>query len=269
MNPTSQFWRDPQMPYVESRRACDSRANYRMHNHPSFSIGAVDQGTSIFTGADHEPVTLSPGSLVFVPAQYAHACNPTPDAAWSYQMLHLQSEWVRQVRQESGYGNVPFGRERIWVTRDAGIYARFGQLNTLLFSGTTPAVKEAALIEFLGELDEREGLYAISDEVMHAPDRLASVFDHLEAHLQLDIPLGELAAMAGMSRYQLIRSFRKQTGLTPHAWQLNQRINLARGLIRDGKNIADIAYALGFSDQSHFQRVFKAHTGVTPGSYRC
>ncbi|MNN80835.1 Transcriptional activator NphR [compost metagenome] len=82
------------------------------------------------------------------------------------------------------------------------------------------------------------------------------------------LTLGELAALAGMGRYQLIRAFRAVTGLTPHAYQLNQRINLARDWLRRGTPVADIAYGLGFADQSHFQRVFKAHTGVTPGLYR-
>lgn len=266
MPSTSQFWRDPLMPYVESRRACDSRACYRIHSHPSFSIGAVDQGTSIFSGAGREPVTLNAGTVVFVPPQCAHACNPTPDTTWSYQMLHLQSEWVGQMRHENGYA--PFGNERIWITRDNGVYARFGRLNALLFSHASSAYKEAALIEFVSELDELEGLYAISAEVMNAPERLTPVFAHLAHTRQLDTPLSELAAVAGMSRYQLIRCFRTWTGLTPHAWQLNQRINLARDLMRDGEKIADIAYRLGFSDQSHFQRIFKAHTGVTPGNYR-
>ena len=74
--------------------------------------------------------------------------------------------------------------------------------------------------------------------------------------------------MAGMSRYQLIRAFRAATGMTPHAWQLNQRINQARERIRAGEGISEVAYGLGFADQAHFQRVFKAHAGITPGRYR-
>ena len=80
--------------------------------------------------------------------------------------------------------------------------------------------------------------------------------------------LVELARMAHMSRYQLIRAFRTATGMTPHAYQLNIRINQARDWLRQGAELADIAYRLGFADQSHFQRIFKAHAGVTPGLYR-
>lgn len=71
-----------------------------------------------------------------------------------------------------------------------------------------------------------------------------------------------------LSRFQLIRAFRRVTGLTPHAWHMDQRIQQARRELRGGQPLATLAHALGFADQSHFQRVFKAHTATTPGHYR-
>ena len=70
-DPTQQFLRDPALPHVESRRACHSRACYRPHSHPTYSIGAVDEGASVFTGAPDGPVRLAPGTLVFLPAMLA------------------------------------------------------------------------------------------------------------------------------------------------------------------------------------------------------
>lgn len=87
----TEFWRDAALPYVESRRACNSRICYQEHSHPTYSIGAVDGGGSVFTGAPGGPVQLAPGSVVFVPAHRSHACNPLPDQSWSYQMLHLDA----------------------------------------------------------------------------------------------------------------------------------------------------------------------------------
>lgn len=100
MKATTQFWHDPAVPYAESRRACDSRICYKAHSHPTFSIGAVDRGSSLFTGASGGPVILQAGSVVWVPAFRVHACNPAPGAAWSYQMLHLDAAWIQAVRQE-------------------------------------------------------------------------------------------------------------------------------------------------------------------------
>lgn len=98
------------------------------------------------------------------------------------------------------------------------------------------------------------------------PQQLAPVLDALQA--QPLASLQQLAQAAGLSRYQLIRVFRAATGMTPHAYRLNASINRARDSLQAGTALAQLAHELGFADQSHFQRVFKAHAGITPGRYR-
>lgn len=261
----AEFWRDKALPYVESRRACDSRICYQEHSHPTFSIGAVDSGGSVFTGAPGGPVQLAPGSLVFVPAHRSHACNPLPDQSWSYQMLHLDAAWLKQLWQEST-GFRLGAQEPIRVSHEPELYAVYCELNTLLFSAAPVLSKEAALIDFLLHHGSAQ-----SQPLAPAPPPspvLQKTLDRWVKGQLATIPLHELAQETGFSRYQLIRAFRRHTGLTPQRWQLNQRINLARDALLQGDELADIAYRLGFADQSHFQRVFKHYTGVTPGQYR-
>ncbi len=190
---STEFWRDTTLPYVESRRACDSRICYQEHSHPTYSIGAVDGGGSVFTGAPGGPVPLAPGSLVFVPAYRSHACNPLPDQSWSYQMLHLDAAWLEQLWQESAKTQTPL-QEPIRVCHDALLYAAYCELNTLLFSSASSLNKEAALIEFLLQYGLSQGR-------------------------TLSLPLQALAQEAGLSRYQLIRAFRRRPILLT-AWVL-------------------------------------------------
>ena len=82
-----------------------------------------------------------------------------------------------------------------------------------------------------------------------------------------NLSLETLSAKINMSRYTLIRLFKHYFGLTPHAYQLNKKINDARKLLKNNYNIAQLAYELEFTDQSHFHRVFKQFTGVTPKQY--
>ena len=269
MNVSPRFWRDPALPYVESRRACHSRACYRPHSHPSFSIGAVDHGSSVFTGAPGGPIALHPGAMVFVPPMRVHACNPERGHAWSYQMLHLDAQWVMAIRREDGLQPDRSAATPIRVTREPSIYASFCRLNELLFSDASVYEKEAALIEFVGYCDHPPGqqIAVPADALAYRPG-LRPVLDMLRKERSDILSINELAHMAGMSRYQILRAFRAATGLTPHAWQLNQRINQAREHLQAGEDLAEIAYRLGFADQSHFQRTFKAYAGVTPGRYR-
>jgi AraC-like DNA-binding protein len=71
-----------------------------------------------------------------------------------------------------------------------------------------------------------------------------------------------------MSCYHFVRSFSRVVGMTPHAWQLDLRIQRGRGLLDQGMSLADAALQLGFADQSHFQRAFKQRVAATPGEYR-
>ncbi|HAL66434.1 MAG TPA: AraC family transcriptional regulator [Pseudomonas sp.] len=262
---TTTLWRDPRLPQVESRRACNSRACYKPHSHPTFSIGAVDAGSSLFTGAGCGTERLTPGTLVAVPAHRVHACNPEADQPWSYQMVHVDASWLAELRTESG---LPCGapEQPARVSRDAEAYRRFCQLNAVLFSEVAPVHKEAELIAFLCDMDLDTFSPLAAAPVLQAPalqGLLADLRDQDPARLTVE----SLAREAGLGRYQLIRAFRAATGLTPHAYVLNARINQSRRLLRQGHRLVQVAHDLGFADQSHFQRVFKAHVGITPGLY--
>ncbi len=267
-NAAQLFWRDSKLPFVESRRSSNSRACYLPHHHPTYSIGCVDHGSSIFTGAPNGPITLHPGTLVFVPAERTHACNPAPGKDWSYQMLHINTQWLEAVRKEYvDRESKPL--DSVQINTSLAAYARFCRLNALLFSAAEPQDKEAALIEFIGESDSANGLRLEAPEVSHHhAARIHPLLSDLRTTPAATASLNELALRTGLSRYQLIRTFRAVTGLTPHAWQLNERINFARRRLLCGDELADLAHNLGFADQAHFQRVFKAYTGVTPGSFR-
>jgi AraC-like DNA-binding protein len=80
--------------------------------------------------------------------------------------------------------------------------------------------------------------------------------------------LAELAALVGLSKYQVLRHFQKAHGLPPHAWLMWQRTERARGLIRSGMTLVDAAAASGFADQSHLHRCFVRHFGFTPGAWQ-
>jgi AraC-like DNA-binding protein len=265
------FWRDADMPYVESRRACDSRACYKPHTHPTFSIGAVDAGQSCFTGSGADKVLIEAGTIVFVPAGVVHACNPYADAAWSYQMLHLDADWLQGVRDMVRHCAISSdGASDVMVSSDARIYRRFCSLNDILFSDVDVHYKEAELIAFVGDM-AGYAFTAVSRDEQHVGTTVESVADviaHIKACESGTVSLETLASIANMGSYQLIRAFRAATGMTPHAYQLNHRINQARLHLRAGMPVADTAYHLGFADQSHFQRVFKAFTGVPPGVYK-
>jgi AraC family transcriptional regulator len=93
--------------------------------------------------------------------------------------------------------------------------------------------------------------------------------DMLASDLAGETPLSVIAAACGLSPDHFARAFRKSTGLAPHAWLLQARVDRATVLLRRHElSLSEIALTCGFVDQSHFTRVFVRRVGVTPGAWR-
>lgn len=90
----------------------------------------------------------------------------------------------------------------------------------------------------------------------------------LQEHFADSVPLDLLTESVGLSKFHLIRLFRDEVGVAPHAYQLQLRISHARELLASGISVADVAAACGFADQAHFSRCFKSNVGYTPGAFR-
>lgn len=99
------------------------------------------------------------------------------------------------------------------------------------------------------------------------PRCLARVKDYLNENIDFDVSLDELSRIGGVSRYWLVRNFRRAYGMPPHAFHLQMRVVRARALLRQGMTGVQVAAKLGFTDQAHFIRHFKRIMYATPGDY--
>src|SRR5262249_3039110 len=98
--------------------------------------------------------------------------------------------------------------------------------------------------------------------------RMEQVRDLLAERVAENVRLDDLAQVADMSRFHLIRLFRERYGVTPFAFQRNLRVDRARAALKLAEPLADAAAEPGFADQSHLGRAFRAVMGATPGQYR-
>jgi AraC family transcriptional regulator len=94
---------------------------------------------------------------------------------------------------------------------------------------------------------------------------LKRVTDYIMDHLDQELSLTELAALAQMSRHHFARLFKQSVGVSPHQYVIQQRVNRAKQLLLHGElSVADVAYQVGFANQSHLSRHFKRIVGVSP-----
>jgi len=246
---------------VEMRQAFQSSACYHAHSHDEFSFGVIDEGVADYYNlnqAHHivkgDTVTINPGDL--------HSCNPQI-GQWSYRMLFVDTAWIAQLQDELfngiGLDYLAFAGA---YSRAPQSYRHFGHLFSALIDNCSPLETESLLVDYLAghfgaKCDDKLDQYGVS--------RVKQVIGD---DLQTNHSLSHLAQACGLSRYHLIRCFKKIYGITPHAYQLDERIKRAKALLKTGEPITNVAQQLGFSDQSHLQRNFKKRLAITPKQYQ-
>jgi len=99
--------------------------------------------------------------------------------------------------------------------------------------------------------------------------RLTRVKEYIEAHLEGDLTIAQLAKVASLSQFHFARAFKSAVGQSPHQYVSAHRLERAKELLTQGDQpLLDIAVALSFSSQANFTRAFRIGTGMTPGQYR-
>ncbi len=178
-------------------------------------------------------------------------------------MIHLDQQWLSALLPEAAVRL--FSGIRIF--REPRLYQSLTEFNDQLFSGPNRNSVQRALREIFTDFD----CLPIYESVPMQPDGTDQRLSLVLKKLRDDTPvphLRELASLLNMSKYQLIRYVRSNTGFTPIAWRHNELVIRSRELLRAGTPIAQAASELGFADQSHFHRVFHAHVAAAPGKYQ-
>jgi len=247
---------------VELRSANHSHDCYSTHSHDEFSLGVVDFGSAQYRNLTNHYRTFA-GVTVLINPGDAHSCNPDK-GDWSYRMLFVNTPWMSKLQHElkltSGMDYAPF--EQHLITQPSQ-YQNFSTLYQELETQQNPLVAESLLIQFCAQL--------FSPEIMQrsfASSNLAFVEQLIMDQLECSVSLDDLCQEVDLSPFHLIRSFKQSYGQTPHAYQLDQRIKRAKLLLKEGSSLSSTASALGFADQSHFQRTFKKRTALTPRQYQ-
>ncbi|MDX8530330.1 AraC family transcriptional regulator [Mesorhizobium sp. VK25A] len=99
--------------------------------------------------------------------------------------------------------------------------------------------------------------------------KLRKTLEHVDAHLAEPFDLDRLADLCGMSRFHFSRAFHNTMGHSPSRWYILRRVERAKDMLRDvDKQIIEVAAGVGYDSPSHFAKVFKAETGLSPKQYR-
>jgi AraC-like DNA-binding protein len=237
---------------------------YRPHSHPTWTVAVVERGAARFA-LDATQQRAAEGELFVLEPEAVHTGRAAVPEGWAYKVLYVQPRLLHEWAQRGA--TMP--RAARWVVfRDPALRAALIRAHVALAGEPSELAVEETLLTAVAALRPhlRPGPPGRRhDRPEHSAVRRAH--DHLREHWDRRVTLSELAAVAGLSRFELVRRFRAQTGVTPHAFQTNLRIEHARGLLGSGIAPAEVAATCGFADQPHLGREFKRAVGVTPGRY--
>jgi AraC family transcriptional regulator len=134
--------------------------------------------------------------------------------------------------------------------------------------GASALFAEALAMELAVLLLRAEGGSSRPSPSGLARPKLRAVCDFVDAHVAQAIDLRSLAGVAGLSVYHFARQFRASTGIPPHRYVTERRIEHAKRLLLEGRSILEVAGCVGFASPSHFAKVFARVTGLTPRAWR-
>ena len=261
----STYFRPKGLDGIEALHARFVRHAYRPHSHPTWTVAVVERGAARFD-LDATQQRAGQGELFVLEPEAVHTGMAAIPEGWAYKVVYIEPALLHDWAQRDG--TAPAAAR--WVVfRDRALRGALERAHAAL--ATEPSgdlVIDEAMLAAVAALRPhlRPGPPARGrDRAEHAAVRRAR--RHLCERWDQRVTLTELADVAGLSRFELVRRFGQQNGVTPHAFQSNLRIDQARRLLAAGVAPAAVAAACGFADQPHLTRVFKRAVGVSPGRY--
>ena len=242
-----------------------SAHSFPKHSHDEFGIGLLVAGGQL-SASGRGQVEASTGDIITVNPGEVHDGMPISGRPRRWHMLYLApslltslAAGISQARCDALEFEAPVLSSRLrsrqfeqaWTAalgsaRDAGLLQE-ETLLSLMAGMLQPAIPERR--PAIGSGIERAKA-SIDDNVSDNPS------------------LAELAKTADLSRFQTLRAFTRATGLTPHAYILQQRVLKARRMIASGNTLATVAADCGFADQSHMTREFSRRYGMPPARFQ-
>lgn len=244
---------------IDRIEACLTGVAFAPHRHDTYTIGVTLSGIQSFTYRGAERSSY-PGQMVILHPDEQHDGRAGDDGALRYRAAYIAPGDIQGVLNGHALPFVEGG-----VSIDARLHRAVAALLQDYERPLTMLEYQDALYDLALALQEAAGsVVAIKRANCEAA---ACARDYIEANLTSGFSLEELERVTGHCRWQLSRDFRAMFGTSPYRYLTLRRLGQARRMMRVGGAIADVAQDCGFSDQSHFGRMFKQAYGLTPKAW--
>lgn len=259
------YWADRRIAGLRLLHADFTRHDYTPHFHEALVVAVTEVGGAEFRSRGLVQEAGNAALMVFNPVE-PHSGRMGRSERWRYRSFYLRQPAIDHVAALVGSDRAPYFTANL--VPDAGLVGAFLALHRALDRGDDPMRSQELLTASFGRLITRHGceghrVAAVPRDRAAIADALALIHDEHARSLTLE----DLGRVSGLTAFQLIRLFKRATGLTPHGYLTQVRLGVAARQLEQGTAPAETALVAGFYDQSALTRHFKQAYGLTPMRY--
>jgi AraC-like DNA-binding protein len=250
---------------VDLLRATYVTHRYARHAHETYTLALIEDGVEEFRYGG-SLLRAGRGAVALLNPEMVHTGQAGVPGGWSYRVLYPSVSLVREVSAElTGSPGTPFFPDT--VVNDPRSARRVRAAHLAAEHGG-PLASATLLHDALAGLLREHARAGRRTRPREARPVVRTAVSLLRERVTDPPTLDELALVTGVGPYALMRAFRAETGLPPHAYLNQLRVRQARLLLDRGVPPARAAAEAGFADQAHLTRHFKRVVGVPPGAYQ-
>ncbi|WP_027804057.1 helix-turn-helix transcriptional regulator [Paraburkholderia dilworthii] len=265
---SARYWRTPLLPGADLLTAEYHDHEFAPHWHDAYTIPVIVAGAEGYRYRGSNYVAEAGGVPIINPGEL-HTGSKAVEAGWRYRVMYAPVQFIHALAEEIAGKPQSLPWFAPGVIRDPDLAARLANAHHMLEAGNDALAAEAAMFDALSTLLVRYSQTQPEASCVAADDtRVAVMKERLTGDLLEPVTLADVAQAAGLSPFHAARLFNRATGLPPHAWRNQVRLQRALAPLRAGVPVTDVAAASGFTDQSHFTRHFRRMFGVPPGRWQ-
>lgn len=263
------FNRDKTFPDIEYCNVINSNHKFPKHFHEDvYTFSFMESGGSYWNDTLTDSI-VKPGDIAMLNPGQIHSGIPINNDSSTYKILYINKSLLDDFLSSQSIDKDIEYEKTIYENKLNAHF--FSGLFNSLSSNMTSMEKESNLIDYISYTINNTScnISLNNNDVLSTKKNIKLLIEYLKSDLHIKLSLDDLSSVSGLSKFHLLRSFKKYTGLTPHVFRTQYKIEKAKKDILKGVALCDIAQEVGFSDQSHLTKTFKEYLGFTPKQFCC
>ncbi len=252
---------------VEALSGNDICNEFRRHIHKTYIVGFIEKGKRIITYKDGASQILKKEIFILNPSQ-VHSCRSEGQSGHSYKILSVSPQTMLSIASQISEKQEKQPYFRNIHNKDKALSEKMIGLFEVIEDPESDIQVESILNSFLTYLimyfsETPPQIYLAGEQ----NESIKRVCDFISYNFAANLSLKKMSEIACLSQFHFQREFKRIMQITPHEYLSDFKIREAKKMLSNSEDVADIAYQLGFYDQSHFSRIFRKTVGIPPGKY--